>query len=92
MRNRRHNIRVSATSASSIRVKPALARLDMHSWHDLIECCARSFYAMGQESQARPGAHAYYIGYKLINPGLGQGLGQGFKARLLINGICEFGN
>ena len=36
--------------------KPALARLDMHSWHDLIECCARSFYAMGQESQTRPGA------------------------------------
>ena len=28
-------------------------------------------------NQARPGAHAHTIGYKLINPGLGQGLGQG---------------
>jgi hypothetical protein len=33
------------------RFKPALARFDMHSWHDRIECCARSFYALGEESQ-----------------------------------------
>ncbi len=38
-------------SVSGSEFKPALARLDMHSWRDLIECCARSFYAMGQESQ-----------------------------------------
>ena len=30
---------------------PALARLDMHSWHDRTECYAIRFYPMGQVSQ-----------------------------------------
>jgi len=33
------------------RFTPALARLDVRSWHDHTECYARSFYAMGQESK-----------------------------------------
>ncbi len=30
---------------------PALARVDMHSWHYLNECYAKRFYPMGQGSQ-----------------------------------------
>ena len=39
------------TQVQSSGFTPALARLDMHSWHYRTECYAKRLYLMGQGSQ-----------------------------------------